>query len=288
MNHHFLFLGFGYTAEAMVPALSQSNFSISGTHRAACITKNSSVNLINFNSPLMEDEIAQCSHILISIPPTEAGIDIVLSTYSHVISAHAASIKWIGYLSSTGVYGDHHGDWVNEESACHPVGQSAVARFAAENAWLEFANKTNLPLHIFRLAGIYGSGRNAIARILCGKKQSIFKQGHYFSRIHVDDIANVLMASVHAPRPFSIYNVADDEPTPAHVVDEYAAKLLGMTPLPLVPFDEAVISPMERQFYSCNRRVSNKKIKCELQIALKYPSYREGLDQIWVDNFSSS
>ena len=203
-----------------------------------------------------------------------------------MIKKHAAHIKWVGYLSSTSVYGDHQGNWVDEESECNPQGVSGLLRFKAEQAWLAFAELNQIPLHIFRLAGIYGPDRNSMQRIYAGKKYSIFKEGQLFSRIHVDDIVSVLLASINAPYPFSIYNVADDEPAASHVVDAYASLLLKRAALPLLSFEKAPLSPMEKNFYSNNRRVSNLKIKHELNVSLQYPSFREGLSQIWIEDFS--
>ncbi len=180
MKHHFLFLGFGYTAQAMVPALAGAGFLISGTHRTPLFSVNPSVDLISFNSPRMEELVKNASHILISIPPDETGSDIVLSTYSDLISAHAATIKWIGYLSSTGVYGDYHGDWVNENSTCQPLGTNAIARFAAEKSWLAFAKKHHLPVHIFRLAGIMAAGAMRLLALKQGKSRVFTKKDTIF------------------------------------------------------------------------------------------------------------
>lgn len=285
MKPNILFFGFGYTAKVLMPHLVQIGFSVTGTSRTVPSINASPIQLIDFQCIDMEKYLSQCTHLLISIPPLSSGNDIVLLSYADLIAKYAAQIQWIGYLSSTGVYGDHNGEWVNEESDCHPLGSNAILRLAAEREWMAYAQKYQLPLHIFRLAGIYGAGRNALARILNGKKHTIYKEGHVFSRIHVEDIANVIMASISSPHPLSIYNVADNEPAPAHLVDEYAASLLGVPPLPRVAFDEAVMSLMEREFYANNRRVSNLKIKQDLAIVLKYPSYREGLKQIWIDEY---
>ena len=153
---------------------------------------------------------------------------------------------------------------------CIPHTSTGIARLKAEQAWLSFAQKHLLPLHIFRLSGIYGPGRNVLERLIQGKKQSVFKENQVFSRIHVEDIVTTLLASIQLPNPLSIYNVSDDEPAPAHVLDQYAAKLLHREPLPLIPFSEAHLSPMEKEFYANNRRISNLKIKEELQVALNY------------------
>ncbi len=289
MKPKILFFGFGYSAQTLLPQLTQAGFTAAGTSRTPSTVKlinDSSIQLLDFTSNDIERHLSESTHLLISIPPSQSGHDIVLSDHADLIVKNAAHIKWIGYLSSTGVYGNHNGEWVDEQSACNPTGNTAAHRLTAENEWMAFAVKHQLPLHIFRLAGIYGPGRNALTRILNGKKHSIYKEGHVFSRIHVEDIANALKASIAAPQPLSIYNVADDEPAPAHLVDEYAASLLGTTPLPLINFNDATMSSMEREFYASNRRVSNKKMKHDLAITLKYPTYREGLKKIWLDEYS--
>lgn len=282
MKPIFLFFGFGYTAQTLATHLNQDDFSMVGTTRNMTLaTSHPDIHLIDFHTPDMKQYLSKTTHLLISIPPTQSGEDITLNTYGEQIKSLSSQLKWIGYLSSTGVYGDHHGEWVNEDSTCKPTGQSALARLQAEKSWLEFAKTNQLPLHAFRLAGIYGRRRNALSRIVAGKQYSIYKEGHVFSRIHVDDIATVLLASIHAPNPLSIYNVADDNPSGAHEVDAFAAKLLGIPPLPLLNVIEANLSEMEKEFYANNRRVSNAKIKHELNVTLNYPSYREGLMEIW-------
>lgn len=158
----------------------------------------------------------------------------------------------------------------------------------AENAWLSYAKYNKLPLHIFRLTGIYGPERNPLERIQSGKKYSIYKEGQMFSRVHVDDIVSILLASIKTPNPLSIYNVADDEPAASHEVDAYAASLLKQVALPLISFEEASLSPKEQEFYLSNRRVSNEKIKRELNIVLRYPSFREGQSKIWSDDFEQN
>jgi nucleoside-diphosphate-sugar epimerase len=290
MEANILFFGFGYTAKTLFQHLIQAGFTATGTTRTPSrveLINGSSIQLSEFLSNDIEKHISQCTHLLISIPPSKSGHDNVLLEYADLIAKNASHIKWIGYLSSTGVYGDHNGEWVDVHTLCKPAGNTGIQRLSAENEWLAFSVKYQLPLHVFRLAGIYGPGRNAIARILNGKKESIFKEGHVFSRIHVEDIANVLMASITSPQPLSIYNVADDEPASAHLVDEYAASLLGITPLSRVDFNDVTLSTMEREFYANNRRVSNLKMKQELAVTLKYPTYREGLKKIFLDEYSA-
>lgn len=288
MKACFFIFGFGYTATHLSHKLAQLGFKVVGTtrqHRKKTSTDSSSVTLIDFESPDIGHYLSQATHVLVSIPPVTGTGDLVLSHYADLMKQYAAPIQWLGYLSSTGVYGDHQGQWVDEESMCIPQSSSGILRLEAEQAWLSYAKQHQLPLHIFRLAGIYGSGRNALERIKSGKQFSLFKEGQLFSRIHVEDIVSVLIASLNRIHPLSIYNVADDEPEASHVVDVYAASLLQRAPLPLVRIEDVALSPMEQAFYASNRRVSNFKIKRELNVILQYPSFREGLTQIWRDDF---
>lgn len=288
MSPCFFIFGFGYTAIELARKLITQGFQVIGTSRRPDEHKknNLDIKLIDFNLPGIEKYLSLATHLLICIPPASNSSDIVFIKYGDLIKKQAPYLQWMGYLSSTSVYGDHQGNWVNEKSACIPHTPTGIARFKAEQAWLYFAQKNLLPLHIFRLSGIYGSGRNALTRLIQGKKQSIFKENQVFSRIHVEDIVATLLASIQLPNPLSIYNVSDDEPAPSHVIDQYAATLLQRAPLPLMIFSEAHLSPVEQDFYANNRRVSNVKIKKELQVILKYPTYREGLTQIWRKDYA--
>lgn len=283
----FIF-GFGYTAKTLAPKLVAQGFKVIGTSRTPDKQEqnNLDIKLIEFDSTDVENYLSLATQLLICIPPTSTLSDIVLIKYGDLIKQQTPYLKWIGYLSSTGVYGNHEGNWVSEESECTPHTPTGIARLKAEQAWFSFAKKHQLPLHLFRLSGIYGPGRNALERLMHGKKQSVFKENQVFSRIHVDDIVTTLLASIQFPNPLAIYNVSDDEPAPSHVIDHYAAKLLHREPLPLIPCLEAHLSPMEREFYANNRRVSNLKIKEELQVALQYPTYKEGLTQIWRKDYA--
>lgn len=288
MSTSFFIFGYGYTAAHFSHKLAQLDLEIVGTTRQKKKQANndsSLITLIDFENPDIEHYLGQSTHVLVSIPPIAGAGDLILSRYADLITRHSPHIQWLGYLSSTGVYGDHQGKWVDEESICRPRSSSGVLRLEAEQAWLSFAKDHQLPLHIFRLAGIYGPGRNAIERINLGKKFSIFKEGQVFSRIHVEDIVSVLIASLNSIHPLSIYNVADDKPEASHVVDAYAASLLQRLPLPVIQIEYAPLSPMEQEFYSSNRRVSNLKIKRELNVVLQYPSFCEGLTQIYREYF---
>lgn len=288
MKPNFFIFGFGYTAKALANQLISQGFSVIGTSRLPeeQQKEHAGVKIIDFNSPHIQAFIGQSTHILISTPPANTQSDLVLIQYGELIKQQTPYLKWLGYLSSTGVYGNYQGNWVNEDSECIPHTSAGIARLKAEQAWIAFAKENQLPLHVFRLSGIYGPARNAIDRMIHGKKYSIYKEGQVFCRVHVEDIVSTLLASIQSPKALSIYNVSDDEPAPAHIVDQYAAKLLHQKPLPLIPFAEAHLSPMEQEFYANNRRVSNIKIKEEFNMVLKYPTYREGLTQIWKDHFA--
>lgn len=217
------------------------------------------------------DAIGQSQHILISIPPHEDGDRLIpyikqeLNSFKH--------LEWIGYLSSTSVYGNHEGDWVDETSDTNPTSSQGIARLKAEHQWLAL----DLPVHIFRLAGIYGPGRNVLIDLKAGRSQRIFKEGVVFSRIHVADIIQALKASLSQPNIGRIYNLADNCPAPSHDVIAYGASLLGIAQPPLIPFEEAELSPMGRSFYIDSKRVKNDRLLKELIPSLYYPTYKEGL-----------
>lgn len=258
-NTPYLFcFGLGYTAHILANNLTLQGWKIEGTHQDS------------FFSRKLSPEI---THLLISIPPDQEG-DIVLQYYKEQIQQLPA-LKWVGYLSTTGVYGDTKGEWVDETSVVNPPNDRLKNRVLAENQWLALGNE--VPVHIFRLAGIYGKGRSALENLLAGNARRIDKKDQYFSRIHVEDIVQVLIQSMAHPSPSAIYNVADDEPCSQEEVVRFAAELLGVEPPPLVAFQEAELSPMARSFYSSSRRVKNNKIKQELGVNLYFPHYRAGL-----------
>ncbi len=286
MKSYFFILGFGYTAEFLVKELIEFDLQVIGTTRSSekiGLYPHSNYELVNFSASNIEKYLKRATHILISIPPTEEKGDIILANFSDLIKKFSHQIQWLGYLSSTSVYGDHQGDWVDETSESISPGKQGLLRLDAEKAWLSLANDYRLPLHIFRLAGIYGPTRNALVKLLSGKKETIYKEGHFFSRIHVEDIISALIASIKKPDPLSVYNIADDEPAPSHVVDAYAASLLNMSPITQIPFKIAKLSPAQKEFYLHNRRVCNSKMKQDLLVKLKYPTYREGLKQLLKD-----
>ena len=282
MSRHLLCFGFGYSAQALARQLGP-DWRITGTSRSerdASMPVAGRVRLLRFDRdhPLNPALFAGVTHILLSVPPDEAG-DPVFDRHCDDIAA-LPDLAWLGYLSTTGVYGDRDGGWVDETAKLRPTGERGRRRVAAESAWLDLWRERGIPVHIFRLAGIYGPGRSPFDALRAGAARRIDKPGQVFSRIHVDDIASVLLASIARPRSGAVYNVCDDEPaSPAEVID-HAAALLGMPAPLLVPFEAAELSPMARSFYADNKRVSNALIKAELGVRLRFPSYRDGLTAI--------
>ena len=253
----------------MAPTLLARGWRVIGTAREAADVPG--VEMIIW--PGQDIPLTGVTHILSSIGPNAKG-DPVLAHLWDEIATVAPDLAWVGYLSTTAVYGDRRGDWVDETTPIAPTSERGTWRAEAEAQWQQVPD---LPLHIFRLAGIYGPGRGPFAKLMAGKARRIVKPGQVFSRIHVDDIAQSLLASIDAPNPGAIYNLCDDDPAPPQDVLGYAAELLGL-PVPAeVPFDEAGMTPMARSFYGENKRVRNQRIKDELGVQLRYPSYREGL-----------
>jgi nucleoside-diphosphate-sugar epimerase len=277
--------GLGYTALHLARRLRQDGWTIEGTCRSEeqqqwLKAQGFTAHLFEGGRPLADPEAAihDATHILNSVPPDAEG-DPVFGDYGTVI-AHVVRLQWFGYLSTTGVYGDRGGEWFDEDSDLKPTGERGLRRLTAEADWRHLWLNASLPLHIFRLAGIYGPGRSAIDSLRDGTAKRIVKSGQVFSRIHVDDIATVLMASMVWPDPGAVYNVCDDNPAPPDEVIAYAAQLLGVEPPPAVPFERAELSDMARSFYADNKRVRNDRIKEELGVRLKYADYRSGLQAI--------
>jgi nucleoside-diphosphate-sugar epimerase len=275
--------GLGYTAGFLARALAAEGWRIAGTSRdaASCArlaAEGFDMHLFASDQPLAAPAIAALgttTHLLSSVPPDAAG-DPVLAAHGADIAA-LTQLQWLGYLSTTGVYGDRGGAWVDEGSALTPRGDRGRRRLAAETEWLALQRRHGLPVHVFRLAGIYGPGRSALDTVREGHARRIDKPGQVFSRIHVADIVATLRASMDRPDPGAAYNLCDDDPAPPEAVIAHACALLGVAPPPLVPFDAAELSPMARSFYDDNKRVSNRRIKQELGVRLSYPSYQDGL-----------
>jgi len=277
-----LCFGLGYSAGFLARLLRQDGWRVLGTCRSreACdrlARAGLEAHLFDRDRPLASIGalLSETTHVLSSVPPDAAG-DPVLDIHGGDLAA-ARGVRWIGYLSTTGVYGDRAGGWVDESSALRPTRERGGRRVAAETHWLDLHRRHQCPVHVFRLAGIYGPGRNALETVRSGRGQRIDKPGQVFSRIHVADIAETLRASMSKPNPGAVYNLCDDDPAPPAEVVAFACDLLGVPPPPLVPFETAELSEMARSFYADNKRVSNRRIKDELGVTLQYPSYRDGL-----------
>lgn len=272
-----LVFGHGYSAGFLTPLLTARGWQVTGTTRDDP-DRVAAAGAVPLLWPGSEDAlrtaIAQADAILVSTAPGPDG-DPVLAAFRDDLAR--ARPRWLGYLSTTGVYGDRDGGWVDEDSVLDGSGPRGQARIAAEGAWQDLARSHDLPLHIFRLAGIYGPGRGPFQKVRDGTARRIIKPGQVFSRIHVEDIAQVLLASIDAPDPIGIYNVCDDDPAPPQDVIAHAATLLGLPLPPAVPFDQADMTPMARSFYGDSKRVRNDRIKRDLGVTLHYPDYRTGL-----------
>ena len=283
-NNKLFCFGYGYTAQALAQSLlaEEANWKVAGTTRdmnKLRALKNSGVQMYLFDDdhPLDDPFVALegVTHLLLSIPPSDNG--------DPAFTAHADdllridSLKWVGLLSTTAVYGDREGAWVDEEAEVRPTNKRGSRRALAEAQWQSLHASWRVPVHIFRLAGIYGPGRSALDAVRAGNSRRIDKPGHAFNRVHVDDIVQVLKASMAMPNAGRVYNVSDDMPSPSHEIIECACKLLGMAVPPLISFDTVDQAPMARSFYLDNKRVSNERIKKELGVELKYPDFNSGL-----------
>ncbi|MFP4002541.1 MAG: SDR family oxidoreductase [Alphaproteobacteria bacterium] len=281
-NRLFCF-GLGYSALRLAEILRTEGWRVAGTTRdaekaEALRARGLEAFIFSPGRPLENpgQALAGASHVLSSVPPGPEG--------DPVLAAHAADLAdaaplWTGYLSTTGVYGDRGGGWVDEDSPLEPATGRGRRRLAAEAGWRNWAADAQRPLCIFRLAGIYGPGRNALRTVAEGRAKRIEKPGQVFSRIHVEDIARVLRASMARPGTDGVFNVCDDEPAPPADPVTFACELLGVEPPPLVPFEEAArdMPEMGRSFYAESKRCRNDRIKKALGVTLKYPTYREGL-----------
>jgi nucleoside-diphosphate-sugar epimerase len=279
MTGTLLSIGHGYSARALARRLLPNGWTVIGTTRSADKARQLEAEgvepLIWPGNPL---PIGQATHVLTSVSPDEDTDPVLAEARPAFLSA--SHLDWVGYLSTTGVYGDHAGGWVDETTPLAPTTRRGMARVSAESEWAAL----NLPLHIFRLAGIYGPGRGPFAKVRNGTARRIVKDGQVFSRIHVDDIAQVLEASIRQPDPGAIYNLCDDDPAPPQDVIAYAAKLLGLPVPPAIAFEDADLTPMARSFYAESKRVRNDRIKDELGVRLIHPTYRDGLRAILADD----
>lgn len=285
---HLFVFGIGYSASAFIAQVRQTGAaSIGGTARTR--EKVAELRATGIDAVLFEGRgattevaarLAKTTHLLVSVPPGPAG-DPVLLCHAEDVAA-AENLRSIVYLSTVGVYGDHAGAWVDEETPVKPVSARSVERVAAETAWRNLARGAGKPLAILRLAGIYGPGRNALASIADGTARRLVKPGQVFNRIHVGDIA-LAIAAAFARDADGAFNVTDDDPGPPQDVVAHAAGLLGVPPPPEIPFETAELSPMARSFYGENKRVANGKMKAGLGVTLRYPTYRDGLEALLAE-----
>ena len=282
-----LSLGHGYSSQALARLLLPMGWQVIGTTRSpakAAEFAADGVESMIWPGGDLTGALGRATHLLTSVAPGDAG-DPVLAALSDLIAA-AGHLKWIGYLSTTGVYGNHQGDWVDETSPLNPATRRGEARVLAEAAWTALCNSAGLPLHIFRLAGIYGPGRGPFEKVRDGTARRIIKPGQVFSRTHVEDIAQVLAASIARPDPGAVYNVCDDDPAPPEDVIGHAARLLGLPLPPAVSYEAADMSLMARSFYAESKRVRNDRIKRQLGVVLKFPDYRSGLAALLAQEHS--
>ncbi len=284
---HLFCFGLGFTTITLGKALLAQGWTVSGTTRT--VEKAKMLEAEGFHVVLLSaalepntapfqkivEILDTAPYVINSSPPNEEG-DIFIPFFTALLKNTALKFKWFGYLSTIGVYGEHHGAWIDETAALYPVTKRSKWRRLAEQQWQSLAND-RLPLHLFRLPGIYGNGRNQMVTLQKGKSRRLVKKGQVFNRIHVEDIAQVLQASMAAVKVGEIYNIVDDMPCPPQDVVCYAAELLDMEPPPIVLYEEAELSPMARSFYGECKRVGNEKIKKDLGVSLKYPTYKEGL-----------
>ncbi|MDA7795679.1 oxidoreductase [Candidatus Pelagibacter sp.] len=282
---NILCFGFGQVAKNFIKKLNteQYNINLSATSRSESSKK--IFNGINYNSYLFNSEkfdqnlvvkLKEADHILVSIPP-ENQEDLVIKNFSKFIES--SKVKWITYLSATSIYGDHKGEWVNENSKTNPISNNGIARLKAENAWVSLEKNKKIPVQIFRLSGIYSNEKNILIRLKSGGVKLINKKNHFFSRIHVDDISNILFKSLSKFKSGEIYNLSDDKPSTSEDVTLFGAKILNIENIEKIEVDQ-IKSEMLKNFYNESKKVSNKKMKSYFNYNLKFPSYIEGLNHI--------
>lgn len=281
------FIGFGYTAKALARRLSSKGWVISGSsqsHKGADkITGQGHIGFV-FNAITSDDHLidalSDATHIIVSAPPISGGCPVLNRIAS--IRDQLAELYYVGYLSTVGVYGDHGGAWVDEDTPPNPHSDRSRRRLDAENAWIALGADQEFATSIFRLPGIYGPGRSAFDRLEAGTARRINKQDQVFNRMHVDDIAGAIEAELLTETYHEkIINIVDDLPAPPQDVIAYAAELMGIEPPPEIAFENAELSDMARSFYGENKRVSNKRMKTQINYQPQYPTFREGLQAIW-------
>ena len=286
MNNINIFcFGFGQVAKNFIKKINLEKFNVNLSVTSREVSKEKKIDEISYNNYQFNDEnfdknllnkLKQSDHILISIPPVK-GEDLVIKNFKENIKE--CNPKWVTYLSATSVYGNHQGEWVNELSKTNPTSSNGVDRLSAERSWLDFANKQNIPLQIFRLSGIYSNRRNILVKLKSGKTNIINKKNHFFSRIHVEDIANVLFRSLSSFKSSEIYNISDDKPSSSEEIILYGVKILNIEKPKSIEVKE-IESEMLKNFYNESKKVSNKKMKSFFNYKLKFPTYVEGLNYI--------
>jgi nucleoside-diphosphate-sugar epimerase len=284
MTIRFFIFGAGYSGKAFAAAGAKGTSIVGTTRSPEKLDVLAGVGIKPFVwdgvrlSPEICDSLAETTCLIVSVAPDDGG-DPVLIAARDTIARQMPKLVWVGYLSTVGVYGDHGGAWVDEESECRPATGRSVARLAAENGWLDLGQETGLPVAILRLSGIYGPGRNAFVNLADGTAKRLIKRGQVFNRIHVEDIAGALWHLAEG-KTGGIFNVTDNEPAPPQDVVTYAARLMGVEPPPEIPFETAQLSPMARSFYGENKRVSNAKIKTS-GYRFRFANYRAALEHMW-------
>ncbi len=288
MKRTFFLFGAGYSGKAFARLAIADGHRVFGTTRSASNLEELSalgVEPLLFDGASLDADVKgalrQSTHVIVSAAPGDDG-DPVLNAAGAALRQDMPDLRWIAYLSTVGVYGDHEGAWVDEETPCRPVSTRSIQRLDAERAWMDFAAQEAVPLAILRLSGIYGPGRNAFVNLERGTAKQIIKPGQVFNRIHVADIAGALAHLAHRETG-GIFNVTDDEPAPPQDVVAYAAKLMNVPPPPETPFSQAQMTPMARSFYGENKRVSNAKLKAD-GYAFRHPTYAHALDAMWRDH----
>ena len=281
--------GFSQVAKNFIKKLSIENYNINLTTTSRSESSKEIFNGINYNSYLFNSEkfdknllaeLKEADHILVSIPP-ENQKDLVVKNVSRFLKN--SKVKWITYLSATSVYGDHKSEWVNESSKTNPTSINGIARLKAENSWVSLEKNNRLPIQIFRLSGIYSNEKNILVSLKLGNVKLIKKKNHFFSRVHVEDIANILFESLSKFKSGETYNISDDKPSSSKEVTLFGAKILNIKDIKEMEVDE-IRSEMLKSFYNNSKKVSNQKVKTYFNYKLKFPSYIEGLNHI-RDNF---
>jgi nucleoside-diphosphate-sugar epimerase len=283
-----MILGAGYSGQAIAAEMIDAGASVCGTTRSsekAAHVASLGIRPLLFDgtqiSDDLRDELAQTTHLVQSIAPGQAGDPLLTLTRGDLRSL-CPNLAWAAYLSTVGVYGDHGGDWVTEDTECRPVSQRSVERVTAEQGWMEAGAAAGIPVAILRLSGIYGPGRNGFLNLAAGTARRLVKPGQVFNRIRVEDIGSATRFLVQRDLG-GIFNITDDEPAPPQDVVTEAARLMGIDPPAEQTFATAELSPMARSFYGENKRVSNAKI-CNLGFRFAYPDYRISLLQLWKDD----